>query len=90
MNEERIIERLDAMVAADRITEDEATRLRASVGTADFDDVLAGIRARHAQVHTDDAVAVGRMSSDEADGLVERVRAGEHSSELRRHIKDAR
>jgi hypothetical protein len=37
------------MVAADRITEDEATRLRASVGTA---DVLARIRARHARVHT--------------------------------------
>jgi hypothetical protein len=89
VNEERIIERLDSMVAAGRITEDEATRLRASVGTADFDDVLAGIRARHARVHTDEAVAVGRMGSDEADGLLERVRAGEHSSELRRHIKDA-
>jgi polyhydroxyalkanoate synthesis regulator phasin len=89
MNEERIIERLDAMVAAGRITDDEATRLRATVGTADFDDVLAGVRARHAQVHTDEAVAVGRLSSDEADGLLERVRGGEHSSELRRHIKDA-
>jgi hypothetical protein len=89
MNEERIIARLDAMVAARRITEDEATRLRASVGTADFDDVVSGIRARHAQAHTDDAVATGRMRSDEADGLLERVRAGEHSSKLRRHIKDA-
>jgi hypothetical protein len=89
MNEERIVARLDALVASGRVTDEEAALLRAAEGTAQFDGVLAAIRARHAQVHTDDAVAADRMSPDEADALLGRVRAGEHSRELRAHIKGA-
>ena len=37
MQPERIIERLDGMVAAGRITAEEASHLRATVGTAEFD-----------------------------------------------------
>lgn len=87
MDNARMMERLDAMVANGRITEDEAADLRSSEGTAAFDDVVARIRARHAQAHTDPAVADGRMSQDEADGLLERVRAGEHSAELRKQVR---
>lgn len=89
MNEQRIIERLDAMVASGRVSEEEAARLRAAEDTAQFDVVVAGIRARHAQVHTDAAVEADRMSQDEADELLGRVSAGEHSRELRAHIKGA-
>jgi hypothetical protein len=89
MQPERIIERLDSMVAAGRITTEEASSLRAAVGTAEFDDVLAGIRARHAQAHTEAAVAAGTMSPEDAESSLARVRAGEHSSDLRRHIKGA-
>ncbi|HEX4434946.1 MAG TPA: hypothetical protein VH012_08945 [Acidimicrobiales bacterium] len=87
MQPERIIERLDGMVAAGRITTQEASRLRAAAGTAEFDAVLAGIRARHARAHTDAAVAAGTMSPDDAESSLARVRAGEHSGELRRHIR---
>ncbi len=89
MQQERIIERIDAMVAAGRITAKEATQLRAAAGTAGFDEVLATIRARHAQVHTDAAVAAGTMSPGDAEASLERVRHGEHSNELRRHIRGA-
>jgi polyhydroxyalkanoate synthesis regulator phasin len=89
MEQERIIERLDGMVAAGRITSEEATRLRAAAGTVAFDVVLATIRARHAQAHTDAAVAAGTMSQADAAASLERVRHGEHSSELRRHIRGA-
>ena len=89
VNEHRIIEQVDRMVASGRITEEEAGRLRAAEGSAAFEEVLAAIRARHAQGHTDAAVAEGRISPAEADGLLARVRSGEHSKELRSDIKGA-
>jgi polyhydroxyalkanoate synthesis regulator phasin len=85
--DERILERLDAMVATGRVTEEEAARLRACAGTVEFGPALAAIRARHAAVHTEAAVREGRMTQDEADAALDRVRSGEHSGSLRRHIK---
>ena len=32
-------------------------------------------------------MADGTMSQEEADGLLERVRAGEHSAELRKQVR---
>jgi polyhydroxyalkanoate synthesis regulator phasin len=90
MQEERIIEQLDAMVSAGRITLEEADGLRAAAGTPEFGAALATVRARHAQVHADAAVVAGRMSPEEAEASVDRVRAGEHSAELRAHLKGAR
>jgi hypothetical protein len=90
MQPERIIERLDGMVTAGRITTEEASHLRAVAGTAEFDVVLAGIRARHAQAHTDAAVADGSMNPADAEASLARVRSGDHSAELRRHIRGAK
>jgi polyhydroxyalkanoate synthesis regulator phasin len=87
MKEDRILEQLDRMVETGRITQDEADRLCEARGTARFDEVMGEIRARHAGVHTDAAVAGGRMSPDEADELLDRVRAGDHSGELRAQIR---
>ena len=87
MNEQRIIEQVDKMVASGRITPEEGERLRAAQGTDAFEEAVANVRARHAQAHTNSAVSDGRMSQAEADGLLERVRSGEHSRELRSHIK---
>jgi len=87
MDPRRMMKRLDAMVAKGRITTEEAAQLRATEGTPEFDHVLAGIRARHAQAHTDPSVAEGRMSQEEADAYLERVRGGEHSRGLRMHIR---
>jgi hypothetical protein len=75
------------MVASGRVTQEEATRLRAAAGTAEFDAVMGSIRARHAAIHTDAAVAAGTMSPDDAARSLERVRGGEHSADLRRHIR---
>jgi hypothetical protein len=87
MQPERIIERLDAMVPSGRLTAEEASRLRATAGTPEFDDAMAAIRGRHAQVHTDAAVAAGTMSPEDAASSLARVRDGEHSPELRRRIR---
>jgi hypothetical protein len=86
MQEERIIEQLEKMVASGRITPGEAARLRAAAGTTDFDSAMGEIRARHAQVHADAAVAAGWLSREEADATLDRVRDGEHTAGLRAHI----
>ena len=49
MQPERIIEQLGKMTASGRITPEEAARLRAAAGTAEFDVVMGSIRARHAR-----------------------------------------
>ena len=87
---QRMMERLDAMVASGRLTPEEAARLRATEGTSEFDDAVAAIRARHARAHTERAVGEGRMSPEDADGYLERVRSGEHSRELRTSIRGKR
>ena len=90
MDAARMMQRLDAMVSNGRITPEEAAQLRATEGTAAFDDVVARVRARHAQAHTDPAVAEGTMSQEEADHLLQRVLAGEHSTELRKQVRGKR
>lgn len=87
MDPQRMMERLDTMVANGRITAEEAAQLRATEGTAAFEEAVARVRARHAQAHTDPAVADGSMSQEEADHLLERVLAGEHSTELRKQVR---
>jgi hypothetical protein len=87
MDEARMMQRLDAMVANGRITPEEAAALRAAEGTPAFEEVVAGVRARHAQAHTDPAVADGTMSQEQADRLLGRVLAGEHSTELRKQVR---
>jgi polyhydroxyalkanoate synthesis regulator phasin len=87
MDEARMMQRLDAMVANGRITPEEAAALRAAEGTPAFEEVVAGVRARHAQAHTDPAVAEGTMSQEQADRLLGRVLAGEHSTELRKQVR---
>jgi hypothetical protein len=89
MEQKRIIEQLDRMVASGRISLDEASRLRAAEGTPDFDAVMASIRARYARVHTDAAVAASAMSPEEAEASLEWVRGGDHSGELRRRLRGA-
>jgi len=83
----RIIEQLDKMTASGRITPEEAAGLRAAAGTEEFDVVMGAIRARHARVHTDAAVADGRMSQGDAETALDRVRDGEHSAALRAQIR---
>jgi polyhydroxyalkanoate synthesis regulator phasin len=87
MQRERIIEQLDTMVESGRITPEEAARLRAAEGTADFDAAINDVRARHAGAHMEAAVADGGMSQEEADGLLARVRQGEHPEGLRSRLR---
>lgn len=87
MQDDRIIQQVDRMVASDRITEEEAAQLRAAKGTPAFDAAMGTIRARHAGAHMEAAVAAGDMSQDEADGYLVRLRSGEHPTGLRARLR---
>ena len=90
MRRERIIEQVEKMVRSGRITEEEAERLRATEGTADFDTAIGDIRARHAGVHMESAIAKGEMTQEEADGYLVRLRDGEHPEGLRARLRKHR
>ncbi|MEX0629666.1 MAG: hypothetical protein WEE67_04405 [Chloroflexota bacterium] len=75
---QRILERLDRMVESGRLTEQEAERLHAAGDPGEFDAVVRDIRVRHAESRLAAAVADGRMSQEEADRFLERLRRGEH------------
>jgi hypothetical protein len=87
---QRLVDRVDPLVTSGRITADEAARLRFTIGSAEFDDVVRDIRVRHAQKELGAAVVDGRVSEQEADELFERLRKGEHSRSLRRRLNALR
>ena len=74
--------RLDKMVESGRVTAEEADRLRTGDPEV-VDGTVVGIRARHARSRLDAAVAAGAVSRQEAERILTRVWAGEHSPELR-------
>ena len=84
---ERVVARLDHMVEAGRITEDEAARLRASPQADDFEEGVRAIRVRHAAAKLREAVDAGQMTREEADGHLERLRDGEHPRSLRERLR---
>jgi polyhydroxyalkanoate synthesis regulator phasin len=87
MNEQRIMQQVDKMVATGRITKEEADELRATEGTPQFDVVVGAIRARHAGAHLRAAVAAGEMSQAEANAAVAQLRSGAHPKGLRARLR---
>lgn len=69
--------RIDKMLEAGRITEEEATRVRAAAGRGEADDVVQQIRLGHVTAMLDAAVEDGAMTREEADALLARVTKGE-------------
>lgn len=85
---QRIINGLGKMTKSGRLTEDEAELLRTARDESEFDTALREIRVRHARVHLDVGISDGSLSQNEADGLLDRLRNGEHSGSLRAHVHE--
>lgn len=83
----RLLGRLDAMVKSGRVTESEAARVRTATEQGEFESAILEIRARHVGTRLDSAVDGGDLTRQEADAILERVRAGEHSRALRTHLR---
>lgn len=90
MNQDRILQQLDKMVASGRVTEEEAAALRAAAGTAEFEQAIGAVQARHAGEHMDSAIAAGEMTQAEADASLDQLRRGEHPKGLRARLSKHR
>lgn len=89
-SQERILPRLDKMVASGRVTETEAAGLRAAGQPEEFEAAVRSIRLRHAGARLDAAVEGGQMTRQEADGYRDRLAKGEHPRSLRTHLTNLR
>jgi hypothetical protein len=83
----RLAKHADRMLESGRITEPQAARLREAGDADEVEDVIRDIRATHAGTALSAAVQGGRLSQDEADGYLQRLRNGEHSSSLRARLR---
>jgi ubiquinone/menaquinone biosynthesis C-methylase UbiE/Arc/MetJ-type ribon-helix-helix transcriptional regulator len=84
-----IVERLDQMVAAGRVTGEEAERLREAVRSGGFDEAVRDVRIRHAEERLAAGLRDGTVTREEADTVLARVRNGEHPRLPRplRHVR---
>jgi len=73
----RLEGRLARLVAAGRITADDAARIRAAADGGDLEGELRRIRLAHVRARLDAAVLDGRMSDGEAAEVIARVEADE-------------
>jgi hypothetical protein len=86
-DQQRVLRQLDRMVAAGRVTAQEAERLRGAPDAAAFEAVMGEIRARHAGADLDAAVAAGQLTRAEADDLQHRIGQGDHPRGLRGQLR---
>jgi hypothetical protein len=77
MSAPQVLQRLDKLVGAGRITEEDAALLRAAAETGGLDEALQDIRLRHAKARVSVAVSTGRLGGDEAGVILERLDRGE-------------
>jgi hypothetical protein len=85
--QQRVLRQLDRMVAAGRVTTQEAERLRRAQDAADLESVMGEIRARHAGPDLEAAVQAGQLTGAEADDLKHRIRRGDHPRGLRGQLR---
>jgi len=74
-----VTKRVDRMLAAGRITKEEADRLRSAADADELEALIRDVRSRHASARLDAEVAEGRMSADEAAAALQSLASGGHS-----------
>ena len=71
----RLDARLSRLVAAGRITADDADRVRAAADAGDAEPELRRVRLAHARALVDAAVLAGRLSRDDGAAVMARFEA---------------
>jgi polyhydroxyalkanoate synthesis regulator phasin len=79
----RLIGRLDKMVQAGRLTEEDAERLRAAANSGQLDDAIREIQLKHARERVNTALENGRLGQEEARAIFDRLAKGEDPRFLR-------
>ena len=70
------------MVAAGRVTSDEAEQI-AAADEGERDAAVEAVRLRHMRARVDAEVQAGRLAREEGDAMLERISNGEHPRLLR-------
>ena len=79
----RLVGRLDKMVQAGRLTEEDAERLRAAANSGQLDDAVREIQLKHARERVNTALENGRLTQEEARAIFDRLAKGEDLRFLR-------
>jgi hypothetical protein len=77
MTGDRLRARVDKMLAAGRVTAEDAARVRAAADGDDLGAVVAEIRRRHAAEWLERMVKAGRIELREAEVMRRRLKRGE-------------
>jgi hypothetical protein len=80
---DRLIGRLDKMVRAGRLTEEDAERLRAAANSGELDNAVREIQLKHAGERVNAALGNGRLTQEEARAIFDRLAKGEDPHFLR-------
>ncbi len=78
-----LVEKLDRMVKAGRLSEEEAERLRAAATSDELDEAAREIQLGHARTRVAAAVEDGSLTQDEARAMFDRLDQGEDPRFLR-------
>ena len=73
----QIFERIDTMLAAGRICQEDAARLRSAAASGGLDEALQEIRLRHAKARVAEALSSGLLTPEGARAALERLDDGE-------------
>jgi hypothetical protein len=85
----QLLDRVDNMVRAGRISEEDGDRLRAAATSGDLDEAIADVRRKHAGARVAQAVESGRISPEDGAVLLERIERGEDPAEVLRGVRTA-
>lgn len=82
----RLVERrdkLDKLIQAGRLTEDDAERLTAAAKSGELNDAAREMQLKHARARVNAAVEDGRLTQEDAQAIFDRLENGEDPRFLR-------
>jgi len=85
----QVLERVERMVRAGRISKEDGDRLRAAAAAGGVDEAVADVRRKHAGARVAAAVESGRVSRDDGIVLLERLERGESPEQVLRGVRTA-
>jgi aconitase B len=86
----QLLRRVDKMLEAGRISEDDAARLWAAAESGGLDEAIAEVRRKHVEARVLGAVESHRLSSEEATAILGRLEDGEDPRRLVRGLQSPR
>ena len=81
-DQDRLERRLDKMVKTGRVTAHDAEQVRTAASPDDRSAAVAAVRTQHVRARIDEAVAEGRLSTQDAAGFLAQLDAGKDPKDI--------